>query len=124
GERHYAIPTDRVSGTPDGRVARLHATYLDTGMPAEFDADLALLPRGFLGPRPNGAARAPGDALTAPRARARDARCITTARRVSATGDMQRGQSLVVWAIADGRSCARGVDAYLMGSSSLPAPVA
>jgi glutamate synthase (NADPH/NADH) small chain len=36
---------------------------------------------------------------------------------------MQRGQSLIVWAIADGRSCARGADAYLMGTSSLPAPV-
>jgi glutamate synthase (NADPH/NADH) small chain len=36
---------------------------------------------------------------------------------------MQRGQSLIVWAIAEGRSCARGVDAYLMGSSHLPAPL-
>jgi len=42
---------------------------------------------------------------------------------VFVTGDMQRGQSLIVWAIADGRSTARGVDAYLMGASELPAPV-
>ena len=43
---------------------------------------------------------------------------------VFTAGDMQRGQSLIVWAIAEGRSCARGVDAYLMGESALPAPVA
>jgi glutamate synthase (NADPH/NADH) small chain len=49
---------------------------------------------------------------------------MTSVDGVFATGDMQRGQSLIVWAIADGRSCARGVDTYLMGSSSLPAPVA
>ena len=45
------------------------------------------------------------------------------ARACSSTGDMQRGQSLIVWAIADGRSTARGVDTWLMGASELPAPV-
>jgi glutamate synthase (NADPH/NADH) small chain len=55
---------------------------------------------------------------------ARDAAWMTSVDGVFAAGDMQRGQSLIVWAIADGRSCARGVDTYLMGSSSLPAPVA
>jgi glutamate synthase (NADPH/NADH) small chain len=49
---------------------------------------------------------------------------MTNVPGVFAAGDMQRGQSLIVWAIADGRSSARAVDAYLMGSSSLPAPVA
>jgi glutamate synthase (NADPH/NADH) small chain len=48
---------------------------------------------------------------------------MTSVAGVFATGDMQRGQSLIVWAIADGRSCARGVDTYVMGSSELPAPV-
>ena len=47
----------------------------------------------------------------------------TNVEGVFTAGDMQRGQSLIVWAIADGRSCARGVDAYLMGASLLPAPV-
>ena len=53
----------------------------------------------------------------------RDEQWMTSVPGVFAAGDMQRGQSLIVWAIADGRSCARGVDTYLMGSSSLPAPV-
>jgi glutamate synthase (NADPH/NADH) small chain len=48
---------------------------------------------------------------------------MTSVPGVFATGDMQRGQSLVVWAIADGRGCARGVDLYLMGESELPDPV-
>jgi glutamate synthase (NADPH/NADH) small chain len=48
---------------------------------------------------------------------------MTSVPGVFTAGDMQRGQSLIVWAIAEGRSCARGVDVYLMGSSELPAPV-
>lgn len=52
-----------------------------------------------------------------------DANWMTTVPGVLAAGDMQRGQSLVVWAIAEGRSCARGVDLFLMGDSDLPAPV-
>jgi glutamate synthase (NADPH/NADH) small chain len=53
----------------------------------------------------------------------RDETYMTSVPGVFAAGDMQRGQSLIVWAIADGRSCARGVDAYLMGESDLPAPL-
>ena len=53
----------------------------------------------------------------------RDANWMTNVPGVFVTGDMQRGQSLIVWAIADDRSTARGVDQYLMGSSELPAPV-
>ena len=49
---------------------------------------------------------------------------MTSVPGVFTAGDMQRGQSLIVWAIAEGRSCARGVDAYLMGTSDLPAPLA
>ena len=48
---------------------------------------------------------------------------MTSVPSVFTAGDMQRGQSLIVWAIAEGRSAARGIDARLMGSSSLPAPV-
>jgi glutamate synthase (NADPH/NADH) small chain len=54
----------------------------------------------------------------------RDANWMTSAPGVFTAGDMQRGQSLIVWAIAEGRSAARGVDRYLMGRSDLPAPVA
>ena len=53
----------------------------------------------------------------------RDANWMTSVPGVFTAGDMQRGQSLIVWAIADGRSCARGVDLFLMGESELPAPL-
>jgi glutamate synthase (NADPH) small chain len=53
----------------------------------------------------------------------RDETWMTSVEGVFTAGDMQRGQSLIVWAIADGRSAARGVDAFLTGHSSLPAPV-
>ena len=108
----------------DGRVARLHAKQFDTNAPIEFDADLVLLAMGFTGPERNGVVDGLGVSLTARGTVARDANWMTNVDGVFATGDMQRGQSLIVWAIADGRSCARGVDTYLMGSSSLPAPVA
>jgi len=123
GERHYAIATERFSGTPDGRVAQLHANSLDTKEPIVFAADLVLLAMGFVGPEPNGMIGALGVELTARGTVARNADWMTNVPGVFAAGDMQRGQSLIVWAIADGRSCARGVDTYLMGSSSLPAPV-
>jgi glutamate synthase (NADPH/NADH) small chain len=124
GERHYAVATERFSGTPDGRVAQLHASSLDTKEPVVFPADLVLLAMGFVGPEPNGVIGALGVELTARGSVARNAGWMTSVPGVFAAGDMQRGQSLIVWAIADGRSCARGVDTYLMGSSSLPAPVA
>jgi glutamate synthase (NADPH/NADH) small chain len=54
----------------------------------------------------------------------RDENWMTSVPRVFTAGDMQRGQSLIVWAIAEGRSCARGVDLFLMGESELPAPLA
>jgi len=124
GERHYAIATERFTGTPDGRVAQLHANTVDTKEAMVFAADLVLLAMGFVGPEPNGVIDALGVALTPRGTVARNADWMTSVPGVFAAGDMQRGQSLIVWAIADGRSCARGVDAYLMGSSSLPAPVA
>jgi glutamate synthase (NADPH) small chain len=124
GERHYAIATERFSGTATGHVARLHATAVDTKEALAFDADLVLLAMGFVGPEPNGLIADLGVTLTARGTVARDAAWMTNVPGIFAAGDMQRGQSLIVWAIADGRSCARGVDTYLMGSSSLPAPVA
>jgi glutamate synthase (NADPH/NADH) small chain len=53
----------------------------------------------------------------------RDPNWMTSVPGVFSAGDMQRGQSLIVWAIAEGRSAARGVDQYLMGTSDLPAPL-
>ncbi len=116
--------TDRFSGSADGRVAQLHATQIDSQAPVEFDADLVLLAMGFAGPERGGAVESLGIAMTERGTVARDANWMTNVPGVFAAGDIQRGQSLIVWAIADGRSCARGVDVYLMGSSSLPAPVA
>ena len=55
---------------------------------------------------------------------ARDATWMTNVPGVFTAGDMQRGQSLIVWAIAEGRSAARGIDTFLMGESQLPAPLA
>jgi glutamate synthase (NADPH/NADH) small chain len=88
-----------------------------------MEADLVLLAMGFVGPEPHGVVGGLGVELTARGTVARNADWMTSVPGVFAAGDMQRGQSLIVWAIADGRSCARGVDTYLMGSSSLPAPV-
>ena len=78
---------------------------------------------GFLGPERPGMLAELGVQLTNRGNVWRDANWMTSVRAVFTAGDMQRGQSLIVWAIAEGRSAARGIDAYLMGASSLPAPV-
>ena len=84
-------------------------------------ADLVLLAMGFLGPRKQGMLEQSRVALD-PRgnvlADTTDYR--TSIDKVFAAGDMRRGQSLVVWAIREGRQCARAVDEYLMGTSTLP----
>ncbi len=95
-------------------------------MPAtEFvlNADLVLLAMGFVGPEQGGMLSRLGVKMTDRGTVWRDANWMTSAPGVFTAGDMQRGQSLIVWAIAEGRSCARGVDEYLMGRSSLPAPL-
>jgi glutamate synthase (NADPH) small chain len=76
---------------------------------------------GFLGPERPGLLTDLGVRLTERGNVLRDASWMTSAPGVFACGDMQRGQSLIVWAIAEGRSAARGVDLYLMGQSDLPA---
>jgi glutamate synthase (NADPH) small chain len=78
---------------------------------------------GFLGPRREGLLTDLGVKLTDRGNVWRDANWMTSVPGVFAAGDMQRGQSLIVWAIAEGRSAARGVDLYLMGKSDLPAPL-
>ena len=79
--------------------------------------------RGFLGPERGGLLDQLGVALTERGTVRRDDQWMTSVPGVFTAGDMQRGQSLIVWAIAEGRSCARGVDQFLMGDSDLPAPV-
>jgi glutamate synthase (NADPH) small chain len=94
------------------------------GSSFEVKADLVLLAMGFLGPERGSLLDSLGVKVTERGNVWRDANWMTSERGVFTAGDMQRGQSLIVWAIADGRSAARGVDAYLMGTSSLAAAVA
>ena len=93
------------------------------GTQFELQADLVLLAMGFLGPERGGMLDELGVRLTDRGNVWRDENWMTSVPGVFAAGDMQRGQSLIVWAIAEGRSCARGVDAFLMGASQLPAPL-
>ena len=136
GERLYSISTDRFSGDEQGRVKKLHAKTVEmvreqgrtrfapvAGSDVELDAELVLLAMGFSGPEPAGLLSSLGVRLTDRGNVWRDANWMTSVPGVFTAGDMQRGQSLIVWAIADGRSAARGVDAYLMGASTLPAPL-
>jgi glutamate synthase (NADPH/NADH) small chain len=137
GERLYAISTQRFSGDASGRVTTLHASQVEMvtidgragfkpvpGTDFELKADLVLLAMGFVGPETTGMLKRLGVRLTDRGNVWRDERWMTSVPGVFTAGDMQRGQSLIVWAIAEGRSCARAVDEYLMGRSTLPAPLA
>ena len=139
GERMFSISTDRFSGDAAGpveNVKKLHCTQVETvvangrttftpvpGSEFELNADLVLLAMGFVGPERHGMLDELGVKMTDRGTVSRDENWMTSVPGVFTAGDMQRGQSLIVWAIAEGRSCARGVDTYLMGTSDLPAPV-
>jgi len=136
GERMYAISTERFTGDAGGRVRKLHTTEVEAavkdgrpsfvpvpGTARELDADLVLLAMGFVGPERGGMLDALGVRMTERGTVWRDEHWMTSVPGVFTAGDMQRGQSLIVWAIAEGRSAARGVDSFLMGYSELPAPV-
>ena len=93
------------------------------GSEFELPADLVLLALGFLGPYPSmlDAFGVEMDARGNAKASTDGAGCYaTSAPKVFAAGDIRRGQSLVVWAIREGRQCARAVDEFLMGFSELP----
>jgi len=137
GERLYAVSTQRFSGDEHGRVRVLHAVKVEVvkqdgrmqfvpvaGSEFEIPADLVLLAMGFVGPEKIGLLDGLGVKLTDRGNVARDAQWMTSVPGVFSAGDMQRGQSLIVWAIAEGRSAARAIDRYLMGESQLPAPLA
>ena len=85
--------------------------------------DLVLLAMGFVGPERAGLLDDLGVRLTERGTVWRDEYWMTSVPGVFTAGDMQRGQSLIVWAIAEGRSAAHGIDRYLMGQSDLPAPL-
>jgi glutamate synthase (NADPH/NADH) small chain len=137
GERMYSIATQHFSGNGQGQVTTLHAHRVEmvnqggrvdfkpvSNSEFELKADLVLLAMGFLGPETNGLLTKLGVKMTERGNVWRDERWMTSVPGVFTAGDMQRGQSLIVWAIAEGRSAARGVDEYLMGRTSLPAPLA
>ena len=86
----------------------------------ELKADLVLLAMGFVGPERDGLVSELGVRLTDRGNIWRDDEWMTSEKGVFTAGDMQRGQSLIVWAIADGRNAARSVDKLLMGHSELP----
>jgi glutamate synthase (NADPH/NADH) small chain len=129
GDRVYAVSTQRFTADADGNVAGLVIAEVDEkftpieGTERALPAQLVLLAMGFLGPEK-------GDLLTDLGVEydqrgnvARDADWMTTVDGVFVCGDMGRGQSLIVWAIAEGRSCAAAVDRWLIGDSQLPSPV-
>ena len=86
----------------------------------EIDADLVLLAMGFIGPEKEGLLSQLGVGLTERGNVRTDTTKMTSIPGVFAAGDMVRGQSLIVWAIQEGREAARGIDEYLMGSTELP----
>jgi glutamate synthase (NADPH) small chain len=135
GERVYSVSTQRFVGR-DGRVAKLEAITVQmvreagrvefkpvAGSEFALDVDLVLLAMGFVGAEKPGMLSQLGVTLTDRGNVARDANWMTTVPGVFTCGDMQRGQSLIVWAIAEGRSCAAGVDRWLMGATELSAPL-
>jgi glutamate synthase (NADPH/NADH) small chain len=136
GDRLYSVSTQRFVGDDVGRVCTLLAERVEmvrrdgrtqfVPVPEsdfEIPADLVLLAMGFLGPERGSLLDDLGVRLTDRGNVWRDHRWMTSVDGVFTAGDMQRGQSLIVWAIAEGRSAARAMDQYLMGESQLPAPL-
>jgi glutamate synthase (NADPH/NADH) small chain len=125
-ERDFAVMTQKLTGE-NGRVKVLHCVRVDDkikpipGSEFEIKADLILLAMGFVHPVHEGLLKGLGLALD-PRGnvRANTDDYRTSLDKVFSAGDMRRGQSLVVWAIREGRQAAHAVDKYLMGSSTLP----
>ena len=129
--RDWAVATKRFEGN-NGKVEKLVAARVEwkdgkmcevPGSEYEIKADLVLLAMGFVGPVQSilDAFNVAKDARGNVRATTDGVGCYATSvSKVFAAGDMRRGQSLVVWAIREGRQCARAVDEFLMGSSELP----
>jgi glutamate synthase (NADPH) small chain len=133
-ERDWSVVTKRAVGA-NGKVEAIECVRVEwitdntgrtrmeevEGSEFRLEADMVLLAMGFLGPHRKGMINQSGVALD-PRGnvRADTADYHTSVEKVFAAGDMRRGQSLVVWAIREGRQCARAVDQHLMGESSLP----
>jgi glutamate synthase (NADPH) small chain len=132
GERAYAVSTQEFVGDADGRLKALRLVDVEgpgsgfkpiPGTEREIPAELVTLAMGFLGPQREGLLDQLGVELDQRGNVVRDASYATTVDGVFAAGDMGRGQSLIVWAIAEGRSAAAGTDAWLMGRTALPTAI-
>jgi glutamate synthase (NADPH/NADH) small chain len=131
----YCVATKNFSGE-DGKVKKVHAIHVQFGDPDpktgrpqmtevpgsefELDVELVLLAMGFVHPIHEGMIQELNVDLDGRGNVACDQHKMTSVDGVFVAGDMTRGQSLVVWAIAEGREAARGVDLYLMGQTRLP----
>jgi glutamate synthase (NADPH) small chain len=131
GERVFSVNTEEFVGK-DGQVTALkvHEVTMSggkfervDGSEFELDADLVLLAMGFVGPEKPGLLTELGVEFTDRGNVSRDSDFQTSVPGVFVAGDMGRGQSLIVWAIAEGRAAASAVDRFLMGATALPAPI-
>ncbi len=132
GERVYSVNTERFVGDEAGAVRALVAHEVEQvdgrfqkieGTDFELPCELVLLAMGFVGPEREGLLESLGVGFDPRGNVARDGSFMTNVPGVFSCGDMGRGQSLIVWAIAEGRACAAGVDRYLTGETQLPAPI-
>jgi len=132
GERVFAVSTQRFVGDESGHVRSLALTEVEMkdgrfepvpGSERTIPADAVFLAMGFTGPEQGPLVEQFGLALTERGAIARDDHYATALDGVFVAGDAGRGQSLIVWAIAEGRAAAASVDRYLMGSTNLPTPI-
>ena len=132
GERVYAVSTQEICGDDDGQVTALRLVDVEMvdgrftpveGSERELPAQLVLLAMGFTGPEQGPLLDQLGVSVTPRGAIAREEDFATDVPGVFVAGDAGRGQSLIVWAIAEGRAAAAAVDTYLSGSTALPAPV-
>ena len=136
GQRVFSVTTTELVGDGSGAVRALRGheveTVMEDGRPVfskvvgtefELECDLVLLAMGFVGSERNGVVGELGLELDSRGAVAADAGWATNVEGIFVCGDQTRGQSLIVWAIAEGRSAAAAVDRWLMGDTSLPAPI-
>ncbi len=132
GERMFSVNTKRLVGDEAGRVRALVLVEVEMvdgrfaekeGTEQELPADLVLLAMGFTGPERGPLLEQLGVELDPRGNVARSEQWVSGIPGVFVCGDMGRGQSLIVWAIAEGRACASAVDAQLMGTTMLPAPI-
>ena len=132
GERVYSVSTSEFVGDEAGTVSSLRLVEVVfeagkvtpvAGTERELPAQLVLLAMGFTGPERDTVVSQLGVSLDERGNVARNEDYATDVEGVFACGDAGRGQSLIVWAIAEGRACAAGVDAYLSGSTKLPRPI-